>query len=218
MSKSCKRRHLIELILIFLLLTPYLSYSRADSRYIKTWTQSNGSQLQITLSSYPKTLFVNIKYTYKINFEVKAVSSYLDSFYSIAVGLRFLSSEKTVKSDLKCDIGDLPTIGSKVHVLIQLSVPSATEISINQGESLQGQLQYIVYYSKQPKDWDKSEMAPNQWPHESDQTLGWETISEAVIVNPLVDLFLLTVIVVISISLIISSIIIFRILKKRSQN
>ena len=60
----------------------------------------------------------------------------------------------------------------------------AKNFSLNHGESVQGQLQYIIYYSEHQKDWDKSEMAPNQWPHESDTSIGWETISQGKVTNP----------------------------------
>ncbi|MHA2204168.1 MAG: hypothetical protein ACW991_10810, partial [Candidatus Hodarchaeales archaeon] len=159
------------------MILPYLYQSTATLAYSKTWTQSDGSELEITISSYVTNLVVDTKYTYKIALEAKTLGSSLDGFYSIAAGLRFTSSKETIKSDLRCDIGDLSTVGSKIHVLIELVVPSADEYPLGRGESIQGQLQYVVYYSEQEKDWDKSEMAPNQWPHESDASTGWETIS-----------------------------------------
>lgn len=88
-------------------------------------------------------------------------------------------------------------------------------MSLNGGKSLEGQLQYIVYYSEQQKDWDKSEMAPNQWPHESEQILGWETISQGSLTNPLIDLTSLITIAIITASLICSGILILIVMKKR---
>ncbi|MFX1515810.1 MAG: hypothetical protein ACFFC6_05830 [Promethearchaeota archaeon] len=180
-----KREYRLMLISLILLLTlSHLSQSSANATYSKTWEQLDGSELEITISSVVTNLLVNTKYTYILNLEAKTFGSNLDGFYSIAIGLRFTYSHGIIKSDLKCEIGELPIIGSKVHILVPISIPSANEFSLKQGESIQGQLQYIIYYSEQPKDWDKSEMAPNQWPHESDVSLGWETISQGKITNP----------------------------------
>ena len=174
----------ILISLILLLSISHLPQSTANSTYLKTWKQSDGSELEITISSFVTNLLVNTKYTYRIHLEAKTFGSSLDGFYSIAMGLRFTYSQGIIKSDLKCDTGDLSVSGSRIHILIPITVPSADEFSLKLGESIQGQLQYIIYFSEQPKDWDKSEMAPNQWPHESDVTLGWETISQGKISNP----------------------------------
>ncbi|MFX1286613.1 MAG: hypothetical protein ACFFB5_23455 [Promethearchaeota archaeon] len=208
---------LLVISFIFLLILPFFSHSVANSAYSKIWTQSDGSQLEITISSYSINLLVDTTYTYKINLKVNAFGSNLDGYYSIAVGLRFTSSEEIIKSDLKCDIDDLVTVDSKIHVLIQLQVPSAAKFSLNRGESVQGQLQYIVYYSEQSKDWDKSEMAPNQWPHESDISLGWETISQGSVTNPFLNIPEVIIIALITVFLISSMIVIYKKGKKREK-
>ncbi|MFX1506782.1 MAG: hypothetical protein ACFFDC_11830, partial [Promethearchaeota archaeon] len=94
--------------------------------------------------------------------------------------------------------------------------PSASHFSLNLGESIQGQLQYIIYYSEQEKDWDKSEMAPNQWPHESDISIGWETISQGKITNPYLN-FQTSVIVLVIVSLLGSGIFIYYMVRKRKK-
>lgn len=96
-----------------------------------------------------------------------------------------------------------------MHILIKLVVPSAAEFSLERGESLQGQLQYIVHYSEQQKDWNKHEMGPNYWAHETDMSVGWETISQGKISNPLINLPTIAIIVIITVSLISSVIIIY---------
>jgi len=202
---------------ILLLLLPILCHSTASPVYSKTWTQSDGSKLEIAISSYSTNLLVDRTYTYKIDLEAEAFGSNLNGYYSIAVGLRFTSSEETFKSDLKCDIGDLTTVGSKVHVLIRLSVPSAAKFSLNRGESISGQLEYIVYYSEHSKDWDKSEMAPNQWPHESDMSVGWETISQGKITNPLINISEAVIITLITVFLTGSVFVIYITIKKRTK-
>ncbi|MHA2246208.1 MAG: hypothetical protein ACXADY_14685 [Candidatus Hodarchaeales archaeon] len=165
--------------------------------------------MKITTSSNTANLLVDTVYTYKVALEAIEFGSNMNGFYSIAVGLRFVNSEKTIKSDLKCNIGDLSNVGSKMHVLIKLVVPSATEFSLKRDESVQGQLQYIVYYSEQQKDWNKHEMGPNQWAHETDQSIGWETIAQGKITNPLIDLPSIAIIVIITVSLISLGIIIY---------
>ncbi|MFX1506474.1 MAG: hypothetical protein ACFFDC_10205, partial [Promethearchaeota archaeon] len=112
--------------MIFLLCQPYLNNAATNSAYSKTWIQLDGSELEVIISSYATNLVVDTKYTYRITLEAKTFGSSLDGFYSIAVGIRFVSSGQTIKSDLKCDIGDLSTIGSKLHVLIPLIIPSAS--------------------------------------------------------------------------------------------
>ena len=217
MSKLSERRFLITTIIIFLLFLPLSSQSTASSAYSKIWTQSNGAKLKITLSSNTANLLVDTVYTYKVNLEAIAFGSNQEGFYSIAVRLRFVSSVKTFKSDLKSNIGDLATVGSKIHILIRFIVPSAAEFSLDRGESLQGQFQYMVFYSEQPKDWDKSEMAPNHWPYETDQSIGWETISQGKITNPFINLPSVAIIAVITVLLISSVIIIYTVAKKRSK-
>lgn len=216
MLNKIECRLLTAISLISLLFLPYLYQSTANPAYSRTWTQSDGSELEITISPFVTNLVVDTKYTYKINLEAKTFGPSLDGFYSLAIGLRFTSSEETIKSDLKCDIGDLSTVGSKIHVLIQLTIPSAAKFSLDRGDSVQGQLQYIVYYSEQTKDWDKSEMAPNQWPHESDASIGWETISQGKITNPFIDFNSIFIIIIITVSLISSVIIIYTIVRKKS--
>ncbi len=216
MLKKREFRFRLKFSLILLMILPYVYQSTATPAYSKIWTQSDGSELEIIIFSFATNLVVDTKYTYRIDLEAKAFGSHLDGFYSIAVGLRFTSSEETIKSDLRCDIGDLSTVGSKIHVLLEFVVPSADEFLLSRGKSVQGQLQYIVYYSEQAKDWDKSEMAPNQWPHESDSSLGWETISQGKITNPLID-FKSTVIIMAIVSLIGSVIIIYTIVRKKSS-
>lgn len=93
MSKVNRGRLKLTIIIAFLLFSPYINEAASISSYSKTWTQPNTSKLEITISSYTINLLVNTAYTYKINFEVIAVSSNLDSFYSIAVCLRFVSVE-----------------------------------------------------------------------------------------------------------------------------
>ncbi|MFX0122451.1 MAG: hypothetical protein ACFFAE_02355 [Candidatus Hodarchaeota archaeon] len=217
MLKKREFRLLITISLFFMMLLPYFCKSVASPAYSKTWTHLDGSKLEITISSFVTNLVVDTRYTYKVVLEAKTFGSNLDGFYSIAVGLRFTSLKETIESDLKCDIGDLTAINSKIHVLIHLPIPSADEISLGRGESVQGNLQYIVYYSEQPKDWDKSEMAPNQWPHESDTSIGWETISQGKISNPFIDFNSLFTIIIISVSLISVMIIIYTIVRKRSS-
>ncbi|MFW9905172.1 MAG: hypothetical protein ACFFFH_12610 [Candidatus Thorarchaeota archaeon] len=173
--------------------------------------------MAIIISSYVTNLAVDTKYTYRITLEAETFGSSLDGFYSIAVRIRFVSSEQMIKSDLKCDIGDLSTIGSKLFVLIPLIIPSASHFSLNLGESIQGQLQYIIYYSEQVKDWDKSEMAPNQWPHESDISLGWETISQGKITNPYLNFQTSLTIALVTVSLLSSGIFIYYMVRKRKK-
>jgi hypothetical protein len=133
------------------------------------------------------------------------------------MGLRFTFSQGIIKSDLKCDVGDLSVSGSKIIILIPIDVPSADEFSLKLGESIQGQLQYIIYFSEQPKDWDKSEMAPNQWPHESDVTLGWETISQGRISNPYLN-FQSSIPIAFATIVVFSTGIYFILRKKKSSN
>ncbi|MFX0125703.1 MAG: hypothetical protein ACFFAE_18915 [Candidatus Hodarchaeota archaeon] len=216
MLKLSRHRLLSMISFILLLLLPFLYHSAASSAYSKIWTQSDGSKLEITISSYSTNLLVDTTYTYKIILKANAFGSNLDGYYSIAVGIRFICSEETIKSDLKCDIADLVSVGSKVHALIELTIPSAAKFSLNRGESVQGQLQYIVYYSEQLLDWDKSEMAPYQWPHESDISLGWETISQGKITNPFFNLLEFVIIALITVSLISSVIVIYTIVRRRA--
>ncbi|UCG90011.1 MAG: hypothetical protein JSU57_05990 [Candidatus Heimdallarchaeota archaeon] len=208
---------MIITIIILLFFFPYLSQSNADSTYRKTWNQSNGSKLKITVSSNTANLLVDTLYTYKVALEAIAFGSNIEGFFSIAVGLRFVSFDKTIKSDLKCNIGDLTTVGSKIHILIQLSVPAANEFSLGRGESLQGQLQYIVFYSEQSKDWNKHEMGPNYWAHQTDQSIGWETISQGKITNPFINNLEVIIIALITVSLISSVIVFYTIIKKRAK-
>ena len=107
---------LIVISLILLLTLSHLSQSSANTTYSKTWEQSDGSELEITISSVVTNLWVNTKYTYRINLEAKTFGSNLGGFYSIAIGLRFTYSHGIIKSDLRCEIGDLSIIGSKVHI------------------------------------------------------------------------------------------------------
>jgi len=217
MVKKSENWLLIPISLILLLSFSHLPQSNANSKYSKTWKLSDGSELEITISSFVNNLLVNTKYTYRIHLEAKTFGSSLDGFYSIAIGLRFTYSQGIIKSDLKCDVGDLSISGSKINILIPITVPFANELSLRQGESIQGQLQYIIYYSEQPKDWDKSEMAPNQWPHESDVTLGWETISQGNITNPYLN-FKSTVPIALAAILFGSGICIYLIAKKRKSS
>jgi hypothetical protein len=210
-------RRIFAISLIILLCQTYLHNAATSSSYSKTWIQSDGSELEIAISSYVTNLVVDTKYTYRITLEAKSFGSSLDGFFSIALGLRFVSSEQTIKSDLKCDVGDLTTAGSKLHVLLPLIIPSAHQFSLNLGESIQGQLEYIIYYSEQVKDWDKSEMAPNQWPHESDISLGWVIISQGKIINPYINFETSVIITLAIISLSGSGIFIYYMTRKRNN-
>ena len=52
-------------------------------------------------------------------------------------------------------------------------------------------------------------MGPNQWAHETDQSVGWETISQGKIANPLISFPSIVIIALITVSLISSVIIIY---------
>ena len=60
---------LISISLIVLMFQPYLSRSVADSTYSEIWRQSDGSELENTISSIITSLVVENKYTYRINLE-----------------------------------------------------------------------------------------------------------------------------------------------------
>ena len=202
-------------MLSFILLSPFPA--RSTLTYSKTWTQANGSELKISVIPDSADLQVGRIYTYRMSLEALALGSNQEGFYSIATRLRFVNSEYKIEGDLKTDLGDLSDVGSQKQTLIQLIIPSTADFSLDLGESIQGQLQYIVYYSEQPKDWDKSEMAPNQWPHENDKIIGWETISQGKIINPL-DILSAAILAIIGGSLISSVIIVYDVFRKRSIN
>jgi hypothetical protein len=143
--------------------------------YSKTWIQSNGSKLQVSISPNSALLETEKIYTYIITLEPIVFASTQDGFYSLAVFLRFLNSKNTFKSVLAY-IGDISSIGSKKQALIRLIVPSADELSLDPSESLQGQLQYIIYYTEQPYDGDKYEMPPYDMYFYTEHSIGWETI------------------------------------------
>lgn len=208
---------IFAIFLFLFLCQPYLHKAVTSSSYSKTWIQLDGSELEISFSSYVTDLVVDTKYTYRITLEAKTFGSSLDGFYSIAASLRFVNSEQIIRSDLKCDVGDLSTAGSKLHILIPLLIPSASEFSLNLGESIQGQLQYIIYYSEKVKDWDKSEMLPNQLPHESDISLGWETISQGRITNPYLNFETSVTLALVIVSLVGSGIFIYYMTRRRKN-
>ena len=89
MVKKSENWLLIPISLILLLSFSHLPQSNANSKYSKTWKLSDGSELEITISSFVNNLLVNTKYTYRIHLEAKTFGSSLDGFYSIAIGLRF---------------------------------------------------------------------------------------------------------------------------------
>lgn len=213
MFKTTKYHLIVATVFSFILLSPFPV--RSAITYSKTWTQSNGSKLKISVSPDSTNLQVERIYTFKMSLEALALGSDQEGFYSIAARLRFVNSEYTLESNLKTDLGKLADIGSQKQTLLQLDIPSAAEFPLDLGESTKGQLQYILYYSEQPKDWDKSEMAPNQWPHENDKIIGWDTISQGKVINPF-DVPSIVILAIISGSLISSVIIFGDVFRKRS--
>ncbi|MFX0064090.1 MAG: hypothetical protein ACFFC7_18115 [Candidatus Hermodarchaeota archaeon] len=152
----------------------FLPSLMGSTSYSKTWIQSTGS-LKVTISPNSAIFEAEKEYIYTITLEPVAFASNQDGFYSLAVCLRFLNSKKTFKSDFTY-IGDLSNIGSKKQALIRLVVPSADEFPLNPSESLQGQLQYIIYYTEQPYDGDKYELPPYDMFFYTEHSIGWETI------------------------------------------
>lgn len=203
-------------VLIFLLLQLFQGHSLPNSTYTKTWIQSNGSKLKIAISPSSANLEVGRVYSYLMTFEAIEFSSDQCKFYSLAARLRFNNSF-VIKSDLICNIGDLSHIGSKRQTLIKLVIPSANEFSLDRGESLVGQLQYIVYYSEQPIDDNKGEMMGNFRAYETDQSIGWETITQGKITNPLLSLPPIVMVVSITGFLIVVVFSIFIVIRKGSK-
>ncbi|MFX1533827.1 MAG: hypothetical protein ACFFDI_06295 [Promethearchaeota archaeon] len=167
---------IIAFVTISILFLPALMQFTTNSTYSKTWTQSNGS-LKVSISPNSATLEVEKVYKYIITLDAIEFVSTEDGFYSLAVCLRFLNSKNTFKSDFTY-LGDLSSIGSKKQTLIQLVVPSADTFPLDPGESLQGQLQYLIYYSEQPYDGDKYELPPYDMFFYTEHSIGWETIIE----------------------------------------
>ncbi|MFX1253621.1 MAG: hypothetical protein ACFFCZ_18565 [Promethearchaeota archaeon] len=170
----------IAIAAISLLFLPTLIQS---TTYSKTWIQSNGSKLYVSISPNSAILESEKEYVYTITLESIVFASNQDGFYSVAVCLRFLNSKKIFKSNLNY-IGDLSSVGSKKQALIRLIVPSAEEFPLGSSESLQGQLQYIIYYTEQPYDGDKYELPPYDMFFYTEHSLGWETIIDGKIPYP----------------------------------
>ncbi|UCE12789.1 MAG: hypothetical protein JSV04_11415 [Candidatus Heimdallarchaeota archaeon] len=188
MSRLKKRKLIPVAVLIFLLLQYFQVHSLPNSTYSKIWIQSNGAKLKIEISPSSANLEVDSVYSYLMTFEAIEFSSDQSKFYSLSARLRFTNNSIMVKSDLICNIGDLSYIGSRIQTIIQLAIPSADEFSLDRGGSFLGQLEYIVYYSEQSIDDNKGEMMGNFRAYETDQTIGWETIAQGKITNPLLSL------------------------------
>jgi hypothetical protein len=152
-----------------------------------------------------------------VTLKVVAFAPNQEGFYSLVVRLRFQNSKNPIQSDYKYNLDELTKVGQETRTLIQLTVPSAVEFSLDPNESLEGQLQYILFYSEAPFDGDKSEQPPYDRNLNTEQSLGWETITEGQITNPFINLRFIATVVVISVIIIGSAITLHIAVRKRSR-
>ncbi|MFW9997601.1 MAG: hypothetical protein ACFFD4_36510 [Candidatus Odinarchaeota archaeon] len=212
------RRPSIVLIITFILVLPVQIQVGASSPYVKIWTQSNGSNLKVTIT--PNSANLQVRSWYRYTVELEAVNLALDQegFFSLAIRLRFFNAINTIESDFNYNFDELEGTGSKTRTFIQLVIPSAPYFSLAPGESLEGQLQYIIYFSEAPFDGDKSEMPPWDQNYSTGQSLGWETVTKGTITNPIIDYRLIIIAAVVTVLLAGCASMIFFVVKKRSRS